>query len=242
MLGDRLSEHTINDHVSAPRYSWTQMLPLGVTADVLSTVQRVCDRALNLSVARARSSMHGPKAGIKMLHGKTVQYLPGGDGVVKDRALKFVSKKKRRSGKSGKSNWPKDKAERLAREQSKAERALLAAQRAAAAALREAISEMDNGCGAYAVRCPAEWMAITKVRHALADNMGVSAYELSPSAAVAATLLPGSIDAYTDGYVVILSGSSTNGGAQAVRLLKGHVMCDFDTPGVQCGTVFHTRH
>ena len=90
MLGDRLSEHTINDHVSAPRYSWTQMLPLGVTADVLSTVQRVCDRALNLSVARARSSMHGPKAGIKMLHGKTVQYLPGGDGVVKDRALKFV--------------------------------------------------------------------------------------------------------------------------------------------------------
>ena len=171
-LGDRLSEHTINDHVSAPRYSWTQMLPLGVTADVLSTVQRVCDRALNLSVARARSSMHGPKAGIKMLHGKTVQYLPGGDGVVKDRALKFVAKKKRRSGKSGNSNWPKDKAERLAREQSKAERALLAAQRAAAAALREAISEMDDGCGAYAVRCPAEWMAITKVRHALADNMG----------------------------------------------------------------------
>ena len=73
---------------------------------------------------------------------------------------------------------------------------------------------------------------------------GVSAYELSPSAAVAVTLLPGSIDAYTDGYVVILSESSTNGEAQAVRLrkAKGRVMCDFDTHGVQCGIVFHTRH
>ena len=172
--------------------------------------------------------------------------MPEGEGVVKDRALKFVPRKKRRSGKSGKSNWPKNKAERLARERSKAERALLAAQRAAAAALREAAREMDDGRGAYAVRCPAEWMAIAEVRHALATEMGVPACELSPSAAVAATMLPGCIDAYTDGFAVILpeSGTKTNSSTelqmgQAVRLHRGGVMCDFLTPGMLRGLVFH---
>lgn len=220
-------------------------MSLALPAEVLSTVQRVCDRALNLPVASARSNKHGPKAGMEMLFGRTVQHLPEGDGVVKDRPLVFVVKKKRRSGKSGRSNWPKNKAERLARERSKAERALLAAQRAAAAALREASRNMDDGFGAYAVRCPAEWMAIAEVRQALAANMGVPACELSPSAAVAATMLPGRIDAYTDGFAVILSGSGgTDSSAelqmgQAVRLHRGGAMCDFITPGMLRGLVFH---
>jgi len=222
-------------------------MSLALPAEVLSTVQRVCDRALNLPVASARSSKHGPKAGMEMLFGRTVQHLPEGDGVVKDRPLVFAVKKKRRSGKSGRSNWPKNMAERLARERSKAERALLAAQRAAAAALREASRETDDGRGAYAVRCPAEWMAVAEVRHALAANMGVPACELSPSAAVAATMLPGCIDAYTDGFAVVLSegGAKTNTSStelqmgQAVRLHRGGVMCDFLTPGMLRGLVFH---
>ena len=221
-------------------------MSLALPAEVLSTVQRVCDRALNLPAASARSSMHGSKAGMKMLYGRTVQHLPEGDGVVKDRPLVCVLKKKRRSGKPGKSNWPKNKAERLAREQSKAERALLAAQRAAAAAMREASREMDDGRGPFAVRCPVEWMAIAEVRHALATDMGVPACELSPSAAVAATMLPGSIDAYTDGFAVILSGSGGTDTSstelqmgQAVRLHRGDVMCDFTAPGVLRGLVFH---
>ena len=63
-------------------------MPLDVGADVLEIVQRVCDRALNVATASAKSSTHGPKAGMRALFGKTVHHLPGGHGIVKDRALK----------------------------------------------------------------------------------------------------------------------------------------------------------
>ena len=40
-------------------------MPLDVgAADVLEIVQRVCDRALNVATASAKSSTHGPKAGM----------------------------------------------------------------------------------------------------------------------------------------------------------------------------------
>ena len=219
------------------------MSPLGVSSDVLSVVQRVCDRALNLPMARTKSHTHGAKAAMKLLYGKTVNHLPGGGGVVKDRPLKFVVQKKRRSGKSGKSNWPKNKAERLARVNSRAERALRAALKAEAAALRRMIREMDNGKGAYVVRCSAEWMAIEKVRDALSAETGIPASGLSPSAAIAATLLPGSIDAYTNGFVVSTSESNTNTGlprGEAMRIYEGCEMCEFQTAGIQCGLVLHT--
>ena len=54
-------------------------MPLDVGADVLEIVQRVCDRALNVATASAKSSTHGPKAGMRALYGKTVQHLPGGE-------------------------------------------------------------------------------------------------------------------------------------------------------------------
>ena len=113
-------------------------MPLDVGGDVLEIVQRMCDRALNVATASAKSSTHGAKAGMRSLRGRTVKHLPDGEGVVKDRALKLaVEKKKRRSGPSGASNWPQ--GPRVARERSRAECARRAAERAAAAALREAM-------------------------------------------------------------------------------------------------------
>ena len=92
-------------------------MPLDVGGDVLEIVQRVCDRALNVATASAKSSTHGAKAGMRALRGRTVKHLPDGEGVVKDRALKLaVQKEKRRSGPSGASNWPQ--GPRVARERS----------------------------------------------------------------------------------------------------------------------------
>ena len=127
-------------------------MPLDVGGDVLEIVQRVCDRALNVATASAKSSTHGAKAGMRALRGRTVKHLPDGEGVVKDRALKLaVEKKKRRSGPSGASNWPQ--GPRVARERSRAECARRAAERAAAAALREAIDALDEEVGGRTVSC-----------------------------------------------------------------------------------------
>ena len=127
-------------------------MPLDVGGDVLEIVQRVCDRALNVATASAKSSTHGAKAGMRALRGRTVKHLPDGEGVVKDRALKLaVEKKKRRSGPSGASNWPQ--GPRVARERSRAECARRAAERAAAAALREAIDELDERTGTGRIQC-----------------------------------------------------------------------------------------
>ena len=63
-------------------------MPLDVGGDVLEIVQRVCNRALNVATASAKSSALGPKAGMRALRGRTVKHLPGGERVVKDRALK----------------------------------------------------------------------------------------------------------------------------------------------------------
>ena len=220
-------------------------MPLDVGADVLEFVQRVCDRALNVATASAKSSTHGPKAGMRALFGKTVHHLPGGHGIVKDRALKLaVEKKKRKSGRSGASNWPR--GSRAARERSRAECGRRAAERAAAAALRQAIEELEEeqGDGPYPVRSPEEWLAITKVQQALAVEVGVSPNALNPSAAIAATLVPGTIDAYMTGYVVSTCESDTNTGVRAGESLsvrKGSVMCEFVTPGVQRALVFHAK-
>jgi len=220
-------------------------MPLNVGSDVLEIVQRVCDKALNVAKARAASSALGPKAGMRALRGRTVKHLPDGEGIVKDRILKpAVEKKKRRSGPSGASNWPQ--GSRVARERFKAESARRAAERAAAAALREAIAELEEeeGDGPYPVRSPAEWMAILKVQQALAAEVGVSPNALNPSAAIAATLVPGTIDAYTTGYVVSMCESDTNTGVRAGESLsvrKGSVMCEFVTPGVQRALVFHAK-
>jgi hypothetical protein len=65
-------------------------MPLDVGGDVLEIVQRVCDRALNVATASAKSSTHGAKAGMRALRGRTVKHLPDGEGVVKDRALKLA--------------------------------------------------------------------------------------------------------------------------------------------------------
>ena len=151
--------------------------------------------------------------------------------------------RKRASGRSGASNW--DRGDKAARERTKAERKSRVAERAAAkdAAFREVIDEMDdNGRGPFAVRSPAESLAIAGLRQTLAAEMGVSPNRLSPSAAIAATLVPGSIDAYTDGYVVIMpEGRSSRGPHEGLRVRKGAVMCEFVSPGVQRAIVFHTR-
>ena len=220
-------------------------MPLDVGGDVLEIVQRVCDRALNVATASAKSSTHGAKAGMRALRGRTVKHLPGGEGVVKDRILKpAVEKKKRKSGPSGASNWPQ--GPRVVREPFKAESARRAAERAAAAALREAIDELDeeDGDGLYPVRSPAEWMAITRVQQAPAAEVGVSPNALSPSAAIAATLVPGTIHAYMTGYVVPMCESDTNAGVrpgESLSVRKGSVMCEFVTPGVQRAIVFHAK-
>ena len=217
-------------------------MPLDVSSDVLQIVQRVCDKALNVAKARAASSALGPKAGMRALFGKTVKHLPRGEGVVKDRALKLAErKKKRRSGRSGASNWPRGTKE--TRERFKAECARRAAERAAAAALREAMSELDDGSGPYMVRSPDEWLAITQVRRALASEMGLSPNQLRPSAAVAATLVPGSIDAYTNGYLVAISEGTISGvrAGDSLCVRKGGLMCEFATPGVERAIVFHAN-
>ena len=217
-------------------------MPLDISSDVLQIVQRVCDKALNVAKARAASNALGPKAGMRALFGTTVKHLPDGEGVVKDRALKMAAeKKKRKSGRSGASNWPR--GTRAMRERFKAESARRAAERAATAALREAMSELDEGVGPYMVRSPEEWLAITQVRQALASETGLSPNELRPSAAVAVTLLPGSIDAYTNGYIVAMSGTSSSGvrAGDSLRVRKGRPMCDFATPGVERALVFHAK-
>ena len=216
-------------------------MPIDVSSDILEIVQRVCDKALNVAKARAASNALGPKAGMRALFGKTVKHLPRGEGVVKDRALKLAERKrKRRSGRSGASNWPRGTKE--TRERFKAECARRAAERAAAAALRGAMSELDDGIGPYMVRSPEEWLAITQVRQALASEVGVSPNDLRPSAAVAVSIVPGSIESYTDGYIVAMSGGTTTSGVQAgdsLRVRKGSRMCDFATPGVERALVFH---
>ena len=219
-------------------------MPLDISSDVLQIVQRVCDKALNVAKARAASSALGPRAGMRALRGRTVKHLPDGEGIVKDRILKpaVEKKKKRRSGPSGASNWPQ--GSRVARERFKAESARRAAERAAAAALREAIAELEEeeGDGPYPVRSPAEWMAILKVQQALAAEVGVSPNALNPSAAIAATLVPGTIDAYTTGYVVSMCESDTGVRAgESLSVRKGSVMCEFVTPGVQRALVFHAK-
>ena len=217
-------------------------MPLDISSDVLQIVQRVCDKALNVAKARAASNALGPKAGMRALFGTTVNHLPDGEGVVKDRALKMAAeKKKRKSGRSGASNWPR--GTRAMRERFKAESARRAAERAATAALREAMSELDEGVGPYMVRSPEEWLAITQVRQALASETGLSPNELRPSAAVAVTLLPGSIDAYTNGYLVAMSDTGSSGvrAGDSLRVRKGRPMCDFATPGVERALVFHAK-
>ena len=134
----------------------------------------------------------------------------------------------------------------MARERSRAECARRAAERAAAAALREAIDALDEevGDGPYPVRSPEEWLAITKVQQALAAEVGVSPNALSPSAAIAATLVPGTIHAYMTGYVVPMCESDTNAGVrpgESLSVRKGSVMCEFVTPGVQRALVFHAK-
>ena len=218
----------------------SNFMPLDVGSDVLAIVQRVCDKALNVAKARATSSALGPKAGMKALYGKTVKHLPGDEGVVKDRSLKLAERRKRKSGRSGASNWPRGPKEM--RERFKAECARRAAERAAAAALREAMSELDDGIGPYMVRSPEEWLAITQVRQALASEVGVSPNDLRPSAAVAVSIVPGSIESYTDGYIVAMSGGTTTSGVRAgdsFRVRKGSRMCAFVAPGVERALVFH---
>ena len=99
---------------------------------------------------------------MRALRGQTVKHLPGGKGIVKDRALKLaVEKKKRKSARRERPIGRRGQGSRVARERFKAESARRAAERAAAAALREAIDELDEeeGDGPYPVRSPAEWMA-----------------------------------------------------------------------------------
>ena len=82
----------------------------------------------------------------------------------------------------GASNWPRGSKE--TRRRFKEECARRAAERAAEAALRQAIDELDEEDdvdGPYPVRSPADWIAILKVRQALAAEMGVSPNALNPS-------------------------------------------------------------
>ena len=81
-------------------------------------------------------------------------------------------------------------------------------------------------------------------QQALAAEVGVSPNALSPSAAIAATLVPGTIHAYMTGYVVSMCESDTNAGVrpgESLSVRKGSVMCEFVTPGVQRALVFHAK-
>ena len=106
-VGNRGGGVGTSEHIHTPQRTHAtsaRRLPRG-TGD-LSLAHLVCDRALNLPFARTVSGFRGPKAAMTTLYGRTVKVLACGNGVIKDRPLALREHKKRRSGPSGRSNWP----------------------------------------------------------------------------------------------------------------------------------------
>jgi hypothetical protein len=217
---------------------------LDVSTGDLSLAHLVCDRALNLPFARTVSSHKGPKAAMTTLYGRTVKVLACGNGVIKDRPLTLCAHKKRRSGPSGRSNWPtgtrQERAEWLQRRAQQRQQA----DREVAAALRQVAQDLDNGQGAFAVRCIKQQLAILRLRDEAATLMNVSPDELSPSAAIVATLVPaGPIPSWTTGCFTVVADDEPAGlrAGTAMPAERGDTLCDFLNPGLQCGLVFHQK-
>ena len=216
---------------------------LDVSAGDLSLAHLVCDSALNLPFARTVSSSKGPKAAMTTLYGRTVKVLACGNGVIKDRPLALRAQhKKRRSGPSGKSNWPRGtRQERAEGRQRRAQRRQQV-DREVAAALRQAAQDLDSGRGAFAVRCLKQQLAILRLRDEAATLMNVSPDELSPSAAIVATLVPaGPIPSWTTGCFTVVADDEPTGlrAGTAMPAERGDTLCEFPNPGLQCGLVFH---
>ena len=218
---------------------------LDVSEGDLSLAHLVCDSALNLPFARTVSSSKGPKAAMTTLYGRTVKVLACGNGVIKDRPLALRAQhKKRRSGPSGKSNWPRgtrqERAEWLQRRAQRRQQV----DREVAAALRQAARDLDSGRGAFAVRCIKQQLAILRLRDEAATLMNVSPDELSPSAAIVATLVPaGPIPSWTTGCFTVVADDEPTGlrAGTAMPAERGDTLCEFPNPGLQCGLVFHQK-
>jgi len=215
---------------------------LNVPATDVSLASVACSKALNLPAARALSRCRGAKVAIDALHGRTVKVLPNGRGVIKDRPLAFQARKKRASGPSGKSNWPKNRQER---EAWYARRARPSSDRQTMdAALREAAKELgDDGRGAYVVRCVKEQVAILRLRQEAAAFLSVPPVDLKPSASFIAALAPVRVPSYTNGCGVVVADDDACGvlAGTAVQVAKGGLLYRFAQPGSHCTLVFHHR-
>lgn len=212
---------------------------LNVPATDISLASVACSKALNLPAARALSRRRGAMVAIDALHGRTVKLLPKGRGVIKDRPLAFLAPKKRRSGPSGKSNWPKNRQEREAWYKRKAHPSPSRHD-----ILRQAAKEFeDNGQGAYVVRCVKQQVAILKLRQEAASFLSVPSIDLKPSASLIAALAPVHVPSYTNGCGVVVEEDEPCGAlaGTAVKVSKGGLLYTFDRPGSHCTLVFHYR-
>ena len=217
---------------------------LDVSTGDLSLAHLVCDRALNLPFARTVSGSKGPKAAMTTLFGRTVKVLACGNGVIKDRPLALRAHKKRRSGPSGRSNWPIGTRRERAEERQRRAQRRQQVDREVAAALRQAARDLDSGRGAFAVRCIKQQLAILRLRDEAATLMNVSPDELSPSAAIVATLVPaGPIPSWTTGCFTVVGDDQPTGlrAGTALPAKRGDTLCELSNPGLQCGLVFHQK-
>ena len=215
---------------------------LNVPATDVSLASVACSKALNLPAARALSLRRCAGVAIDALHGRTVKVLPKGHGVIKDRPLAFLAPKKRASGPSGKSNWPKNRQEREAWYKRKAHPP--PSRQGVDAALRQAAKDFDdNGQGAYVVRCVKQQVAILKLRQEAASFLSVPSVDLKPSASLIAALAPVCVKSYTNGCGVVVEEYEPCGvlAGTAVRVAKGGLLYKFDQPGSHCTLVFHHR-
>ena len=213
---------------------------LNVPASDVSLASVACSKALNLPAARALSRRRGAKVAIDALHGRTVKVLSKGRGVIKDRPLAFLAPKKRASGPSGRSNWPKNQHERDAWKRRKAQPS--SRRQGIDAALREAAKELgDDGKGAYVVRCVRQQLAILRLRQEAAAFLSVPPVALKPSASLIAALAPVRVPSYTNGVGVVVAEDEPCGvlAGTAVQVAKGGLLYNFAQPGSHCTLVFH---
>jgi len=198
--------------------------------------------------------VHGPQAAMKRLYGRRVARLPGEKGIVLERPISLAGmrdgdgRRRRSSGRSGRSNWPRGTKEerraelqRRAAERAERERRKHLAEMAAAAAA--AAATIDGGEGPFKVMSAAHLHALLRVREEVATQMHIPPESLMPSAAVAVTLTsPATVASHMSGVFVVVDDSfrGLNAGT-ARRVRKSRDKLHFPTPGSHIALMFKDR-
>lgn len=228
-------------------------MKLSIDESTLALTRSVVGAAVNLPFAQAVERKHGPRAAIKRMYGRRVSQIPGAKGIVLERPISLAvrrggdGRRRRSSGRSGKSNWPGGSKEerraemerRAAARDERLRRKQLADLAAAAAAMAKTV---DGGEGPFRLASMAHLHAMLKVREEVAAKMQIPAESLMPSAAAAVTLTsPASVASHMDGVLVVINDSLRGleaGTARRVRKTRDKL--HFQTPGSHVALMFRT--